>query len=115
MRPLPLLQDKLDDIPSLIARKGTIVEGKRETWKILEIEYDRQCHKLYIIKKAEYPKATVMELEALVGDDDKLFDLRLNMVKKEAEYRLEATELNALEKEMMAIMAIIKSKLKEPI
>jgi len=78
------IQYGLATLPKRIYEQGVIATNLKETWLLLEAEYDLECAKSLITNKALNANLTGPELKALSVQTG--YDLRIRCIKAEADY-----------------------------
>ena len=109
---LPDLSNRLQELPSLIAREAEIVEKARLSYDISIADYDRLEAKTALLIKAQNP-ITQSELKYRVCNDEEVYTANLETIKKESEYRRREIDLKKLNDEFISMRKISEIKIKE--
>jgi len=110
---LPTLIEKLEKLPSLIARQSYIVEDAHKNYKQKEAEYDNYFARRLLELKATNDKFTVTETKYLTQRDTGVYGKRLEVIEAEAKYRAEEVRRQELDDQYTAYKVIARVKMAE--
>jgi len=110
---LPDLQNKLQDLPSLIARKSFEVEKERTTYEIAKLDIKMAEGRKALEIKARNTSMTATELKLTLQRDESLYGIQMKAIGEEATYRRLQVELDKLENEFVAYRKIAEIKMRE--
>ncbi len=109
---LTALQDRLQTLPSEIARQAEITEKDRFSYDIALAEYKRtEAKTALLIKSANAITAT--ELKYRVTANDEVFNANLECIKKESEWRRKEIDLERLKDEFVSLRKVAEIRMKE--